>query len=483
MTSNTLALSTLTVSSINNGTPGVAAYSTLNVSSLNVMSTTTTSSLITTGNVGIGTATPGSNFIVYNSATSQFSVINGEIDLMGSDLSGYSICTSIISNNGGTSTYGTSTYGRLGRLSVNYNTSQGGTGQASYWRDWGIDNNGSLFFTQNQSAVQAFTISGPGYVGIGSSSPTSNLQVSGSTSVYGMLRVVNSTSTTSNEVSIGYFNNPSASYSGATGSAWCHGIASFGTGTNNFGFGCVNTGLVMSMLSSGNVGIGISNPSSKLHVVGSSSISTPSVVSFVNNGGGQNLSGSDTVYSQITLGAYGPYIRCMQPNSAYTDGIRLDLCTNLGSNNTTPAPRISMLSGPSGGYVGIGTTTPGYALHVQGAIYATGEITCFSDERYKQNIVRLDRSLDIIRSLGGYYYTREDYRPGERQLGLLAQELYKVLPEAVSYDSANDKYSVNYNCMIAPLVEAVKELYDRMEAQSKIIDSQQLLIQQLLNRT
>lgn len=46
MTGNQITISTLTVSSINNGTPGVAAYSTFNASSINVTSTTTTSTLI-----------------------------------------------------------------------------------------------------------------------------------------------------------------------------------------------------------------------------------------------------------------------------------------------------------------------------------------------------------------------------------------------------------------------------------------------------
>jgi hypothetical protein len=138
-----------------------------------------------------------------------------------------------------------------------------------------------------------------------------------------------------------------------------------------------------------------------------------------------------------------------------------------------------------GGNVGIGTNAPiaGYALHVVGKIYASsdiyslGDITAFSDQRYKQNIVRLDRSLDAIRSLSGYSYTREDYRPGEKHIGLLAQEVLTVFPEAVSYDSTNDKYSVNYNCLIAPVVEAIKELYDRSEAQAEIIKSQQSVIE------
>jgi hypothetical protein len=134
------------------------------------------------------------------------------------------------------------------------------------------------------------------------------------------------------------------------------------------------------------------------------------------------------------------------------------------------------------GNVGIGISNPGYTLHVVGAIFATGDITAFSDQRYKQNIIRLDRSLDAIRSLSGYSYTREDYRPGERQIGLLAQEVKAVLPEAVSYDSKNDTYSVNYNCLMAPVVESIKELYDRSEAQAKIIEAQQSVIQKLVER-
>ena len=132
----------------------------------------------------------------------------------------------------------------------------------------------AAYSTFNASSINATstmttsTLTTTGNVGIGSASPTANLQVSGSTSIYGLFRLANSTATTSNEVSMGYFNNPSASYSGATGSAWCHGIASFGVGANNFGFGCVNTALVMSMLSSGNVGIGITNPAWKLDVNG-----------------------------------------------------------------------------------------------------------------------------------------------------------------------------------------------------------------------
>ena len=137
------------------------------------------------------------------------------------------------------------------------------------------------------------------------------------------------------------------------------------------------------------------------------------------------------------------------------------------------------------GQVGIGTVIAAGSsntLHVNGTIFASGDITAFSDQRYKQNIIRLDRSLDTIRSLSGYSYTRDDYRPGIRQIGLLAQEVKEVIPEAVNYDTINDIYSVNYNCLIAPVVESIKELYDRSEAQAKIIGEQQSTIQSLITR-
>jgi hypothetical protein len=127
---------------------------------------------------------------------------------------------------------------------------------------------GSNMMLQTGSGAASIFINSSNNVGIGASGPTAPLQVNGSTSTYGMFRLVNSTATTTNEVSMAYFNNPSASYGGSTGSAWCHGIAAFGTGGNNFGLGCVNTGIVMSMLSSGSVGIGTTNPSYKLDVLG-----------------------------------------------------------------------------------------------------------------------------------------------------------------------------------------------------------------------
>ena len=120
----------------------------------------------------------------------------------------------------------------------------------------------------------------------------------------------------------------------------------------------------------------------------------------------------------------------------------------------------------SSGNVGIGTTTPGaYKLYVQGDIYASGNITGLSDRRFKTNIEPLGGALDAVTALNGYTYFRPDHRPEERQMGLIAQEVQEVYPEAVTYDKENDRYGVNYGAMIAPLVQAMKEMRSEYCAQ------------------
>ena len=250
-----------------------------------------------------------------------------------------------------------------------------------------------------------------------------------------------------------------------------------GTGS---GAGSFSTSVVAGAVyySAGNVGIGSASPGFRLVVDNGSSAGINTVIQASGITAGTNTS--------LLLG------KALSANNCGTilwNHIADGSATNyMGLGYHGADNRLNITCS---GSVGIGITNPGvgYALHVNGAIFATGDITAFSDQRYKQNIIRLDRSLDLIRSLRGYSYTREDYRPGERQIGLLAQEVKAVLPEAVSYDSTNDIYSVNYNCLMAPVVESIKELSDRveaqqsvMEAQQSVIDTQQLVIQKLLDR-
>ncbi len=118
------------------------------------------------------------------------------------------------------------------------------------------------------------------------------------------------------------------------------------------------------------------------------------------------------------------------------------------------------------GYVGIGITNPSYNLHVNGSICYSGSV-CASDFRFKKNITTIQNSLKKISSLTGVSF---DWRYDEfnksfkktRDIGFIAQDVQKILPEIVSSD--NEGYlSVDYEKITAVLTEAMKEQQSQIE--------------------
>jgi hypothetical protein len=90
---------------------------------------------------------------------------------------------------------------------------------------------------------------------------------------------------------------------------------------------------------------------------------------------------------------------------------------------------------------------------------AAGNVTAFSDIRLKTDLTRISNALAKVNQLNGYTYTRID--TGERQTGVVAQEVQAVLPEAVLDNG--DTLAVAYGNMVGLLIEAVKELTARVE--------------------
>lgn len=99
-------------------------------------------------------------------------------------------------------------------------------------------------------------------------------------------------------------------------------------------------------------------------------------------------------------------------------------------------------------------------MGLRGSLVAWGNITAYSDTRVKTNIQVIPNALNKVTQLRGVTYERID-RDGERQTGLIAQEVQKVMPEAVSGD---DMLSVAYGNLVGLLVEAIKELDAKVEA-------------------
>ena len=90
-----------------------------------------------------------------------------------------------------------------------------------------------------------------------------------------------------------------------------------------------------------------------------------------------------------------------------------------------------------------------------GSVYATGDVTAYSDESLKTNIKTIDGALGKVESIRGITFDR--INDGSTSTGVVAQELEAVLPEAVKTDAHGLK-SVAYGNITGLLIEAVKEL-------------------------
>ena len=95
-----------------------------------------------------------------------------------------------------------------------------------------------------------------------------------------------------------------------------------------------------------------------------------------------------------------------------------------------------------------------------GAATFNNNVTAFSDERLKDNIETLEDGLAKVEQLRGVTYTRD----GKENIGVIAQEVEKILPEIVlTADDEMGTKSVDYSRITAVLIEAVKELSARVK--------------------
>ena len=180
-------------------------------------------------------------------------------------------------------------------------------------------------------------------------------------------------------------------------------------------------------LQNGNLGIGTTNPSSKLHVVGNTSI-TGIITASAFFGDGSGLSGvsaGSTVFIDIT-----------------TNQEFFPLFTATTSGTITAS--------------GISTSKLTYNPST-GAMTAV-DFNSTSDINLKENIHTVGNALEITEQLRGVSFDWKE--TGRSSYGVIAQELEEVLPDLVKQGEVK---SVNYNGIIGVLIEAIKELKKEVE--------------------
>jgi len=132
----------------------------------------------------------------------------------------------------------------------------------------------------------------------------------------------------------------------------------------------------------------------------------------------------------------------------------------------------------SGMRLGIGTSTPTEALHVNGNICYTGSSTACSDRRYKEDIQPIENALTSVTQLNGvsYFWKRAEFPErafnNRKQIGLIAQEVEAFFPQLVLSDVLGYK-SVDYSKLNAVLIEAVKVQQFQIEALQEKADEKE----------
>jgi hypothetical protein len=126
--------------------------------------------------------------------------------------------------------------------------------------------------------------------------------------------------------------------------------------------------------------------------------------------------------------------------------------------------RIGMRSVTNGGAGNIYFTTGADNVGMQligNNLTVTGTITENSSIRYKENVETIKYGLDKVLQMRGVTYDKKDN--GVKEMGVIAEEIYEVLPEVVLKNEEGEIDSVSYGRITAVLIEAIKDLKKEIE--------------------
>ena len=303
--------------------------------------------------------------------------------------------------------------------------------------------------TTNSATSNTENIYQMGRIGIGTNNPGKELSVVGNAVISKSIQI--------DGENVGDGTTRTGLYFGTTTSG--EGITSNRVSTTNgnqYGLDFwTNNQKRMSIITNGNVGIGKLDPGQKLDVVGVIRGNTM----HINNGLSTGNYDNPIELNFIRNASNDRWILGASLNGRGNDIFELSHVTgaNMFQNRVFVYNRTN-----SSLAINQGDANASYRFYVNGAAGGTTTWSQSSDRRFKKDIAPITNALDKIMKIEGvgYNWRADEFKnmsfDQKHQLGVIAQDIEKVLPEAVTIDDKG-YYSVSYTTIIPVLVEAVKE--------------------------